>query len=372
MIGRKSSPHAPWCDASHPALAAVPARVLWQMRRRILWWMLRLVFVIGPWAPTQAAVLRYCDPPAPLNAKQQDKLLRLAAVIKAELDSSGQRLALMSRSGTDLRRFGQRYSHAGVSLQNSPNSPWSVRQLYFACDEGQPRLFDQGVPGFLLGTDDPAMGFVSVLLLPPEAAAALEAIAIDAASALRLLGRSYSANAYAFSTRHQNCNQWLAELMASAWGAETQPLPVAVGPAGLMGAAAPDSAQSQLQVQAETQTQTQAQTQAQAQARAQAQAWLQAAGYEPTVFEVGSRALMWLATAIPWVHNDDHPPEDLAQARYRVSMPASIEAFVQARWPGTRRIEFCHTDQHLLVRHGGLPLAEGCEPGPLDRVILLN
>ncbi len=370
MIGRKSSPHAPWCDASPPALTAVAARVLrrvlWRVHGRILCWMLRLVFVISPWAPAQAAVLRYCDAPAPLNAKQQDKLLRLAALIKAELDHSGQRLALMSRSGTDLRRFGQRYSHAGVSLQNSPNSPWSVRQLYFACDEGQPRLFDQGVPGFLLGTDDPSIGYISVLLLPPEAAAALETLALDRAQALHLLGRSYSANAYAFSTRHQNCNQWLAELMASAWGAEIQPLPVAEDKASLLRSTAPDPAQPQLQVQSQTQAQ------ARTQARTQAQAWLQAAGYEPTVFEVGSRALMWLATAMPWVHNDDHPPEDLAQARYRVSMPASIEAFVRVRWPGTRRIEFCHTDQHLLMRHGGLPLAEGCEPGPLDRVILLN
>ena len=38
--------------------------------------------------------------------------------------------------------------------------------------------------------------------------------------ALALLAGEYSANAYAYSTRYQNCNQWLVELMASAWGAD--------------------------------------------------------------------------------------------------------------------------------------------------------
>ena len=36
-------------------------------------------------------------------------------------------------------------------------------------------------------------------------------------AALALLGREYSANAYPFSPRYQNCNQWVAELLATAW-----------------------------------------------------------------------------------------------------------------------------------------------------------
>ena len=295
------------------------------------------LLLVSPWQPVRAALLRYCDTPTAVTATQQDKLLRLAAVIKTELEASGQRLALVARSGTDLRRFDQRYSHAGISLKASPNAPWSVRQLYYACDERLPRLFDQGLPGFLLGTDDPTLGYVSVLLLPGDAAAALEPRALDNALALQLLGRRYSANAYAFSTRYQNCNQWVLELAATAWGA---------------GASGPGAALD-------------------ADPRARAQAWLQAVGYRPTVFELGSRALQWFATAIPWVHDDDHPREDLMQARFRVSMPASIEAFVQARWPTTRRLEFCHTDQHIVIRRGWQPLAEGCQPQPLDEVIAL-
>jgi hypothetical protein len=286
------------------------------------------------WLPAQAAALRYCDSATPLSAAQQDTLLRFAAVIKTELDASGSRLALVARSGLDLARFGQRYSHAGISLQASPVAAWSVRQLYYACDERRPRLFDQGMPGFLLGSDSPDIGYLSVLLLPDEAAAALEQRALDNALALQLLGANYSANAHAFSTRYQNCNQWLVELLALSWATETA-----------------DQG---------------------AEPRPRAQAWLQAQGYQPTTFDVGNRALMWLASGLPWLHEDDHPGEDLAAARYRVSMPASIQAFVQARWPGVQRLEFCHQGRRVVLHRGWDAIADGCQPGLGDRVVLLD
>ncbi|MDP1532166.1 MAG: DUF2145 domain-containing protein, partial [Rubrivivax sp.] len=254
----------------------------------------------------------YCDRDAPLTARQQDRLLRFAAAVRDELDASNHALALIARSGLDLSRFDQRYSHAGVSLQLSSNSPWSVRQLYYACDEQRPRLFDQGLAGFVFGGDNPASGFVSIVLLPPAPARALERAALDNAGVLQLLGASYSANAYAFGLRYQNCNQWVAELLATAWG-------------GL--AASPGL-------------------------RAQAQQWLQAQHYAPSVIELGSHWLMFAAGFMPWVHLDDHPEADRLALRFRISMPASIEAFARQREPDARRVELCHTEQHIVVRHG--------------------
>lgn len=301
-------------------------------------------FALGsllPWAacqPSQAGVLRYCDPPSPLDAAQQDRLFRFGAVIKAELDRSGDALALVARSGLALDRFGLRYSHAGISLRGSANAPWSVRQLYFDCEQARPRLFDQGIAGFLLGGADPDIGYVSVLLLPPADAAPLARAVQDNRQALRLLGGTYSANAHAFSLRYQNCNQWVAELLAVAWGGLAQP-------DGL-----PDSDALRLD----------------------AQRWLQARGYEPTRFDLGNPLLLWLGGSLPWLHTDDHPPEDLAAWQLRVSMPASIEAFVRRQAPATRRIEFCHNQRHIVVRHGGAPIEAGCLPGPQDTVIPLD
>jgi len=283
---------------------------------------------------SHAGLGRYCDTPTDPGAQAQDRLLQLAGVIKSTLDGSGQRLAIVARSGLDLGRFGQRYSHAGVSLLGNPQSPWAVRQLYYACDEKLPRLFDQGMAGFVLGLHGAGEGFVSVLLLPPQPAAALEQAVLDDRRALALLGAVYSANAHAFSLRYQNCNQWLAEMLAQAW-------------AGPVDASAGDKFGPD---------------------RAAAQSWLLENGYEPTVFEIGWRPVMWLTALSPWLHSDDHPADDIAQQRFRVSMPASIEAFVRRREPQAERVEFCLTGERIVVRRGGLPLAEGCAPEPGDAV----
>ena len=144
------------------------------MSRRALWLALALCGCVAAGRASSAS-LRVCDRASPLTARQQDHLLRFAAMVKRELDDSGEAIALIARSGLDLQRFGIRYSHAGVSLKASDNTPWSVRQLYFACDEGRPRLFDQGLAGFLFGTDDPTIGYVSIVLLPRHEAAALDA-----------------------------------------------------------------------------------------------------------------------------------------------------------------------------------------------------
>ena len=256
-------------------------------------------------------------------------MLSFAAIAKRELESSGHRVAIVARSGLNLARFGIRYSHAGISLAANPNGPWSVRQLYYACDEGQPRLYDQGLPGFLFGTDDPSLGYLSIVLLPASAAAPLEQSALDTPRALALLGDGYSANAHAFSTRYQNCNQWLAELLAGAWGA---------GDGG----------------------------------RESAQRWLAAQGYAPQPVEVNSRALMFAAGFVPWLRTDDHPSDDLQAMRFRTSLPASIETFVRAQVPGAERIELCHDSQRVVIRRGWTPIADGCVPAAGDRVIALD
>jgi hypothetical protein len=293
------------------------------------------------WTTTApAAALRYCDRPAEATPAEQDRLLRVGALIKSELERSGRRVALIARSGLDLSRIGVRYSHAGVSLQASPNTPWSVRQLYYACDERRPRLFDQGLAGFLLGVDDPALGYISMVLLPEDASAALERAALDNAQALSLLGGAYSANAHPQSLRYQNCNQWLAELLALAQGA----VPTAQG-------AAP---------------------QAPADARPQAQQWLQQHGYQGSAVTLRN-PLLWFAPAlVPWLHLDDHPADELQRGIVTTSLPEAIEAWLHASVPGAHRIELCHTERAVVIRRGWTPLPEGCRAEDGDTVIPLD
>ena len=301
--------------------------------RRLRSWLLTGLAACSPWLAVHASVIRTCDQPERLSPAQKDTLLRFGGIVKNELEKSGQRVALISRSGLDLSRFAVRYSHAGVSLKASENTPWSVRQLYFACDEQRPRIFDQGMSGFVLGLNEPALGYVSIVFLPEPEATELERAALDNRQALQLLSPAYSANAYPFSLKYQNCNQWLMELLATTWGR-------------LEGSEQPP--------------------------RARAQGWLKDKGYTPSVMAVGSRPMMWLGAFVPWVHSDDHPDEDTDQSLYRVSMPASIEAFVQAQVPGATRLELCHTERQVVIRRGWEPIAEGCVAGAQDTVITLE
>jgi hypothetical protein len=276
--------------------------------------------------------MHFCDLAPQANATEQDRLLRFADAIGRELRGSGASVALVARSGLALERFGHRYSHAGVAMAGEPGRPWAVRQLYYACDEARPRLFDQGLPGFVFGTHDAALGYVSIVLLPPEAARTLQAAAADRALALRLVAGRYSANAYPYSLRYQNCNQWLIELMAAAWGS------LADG----------------------------------ADLRQRAQAWLADARYEPGLVDL-RWPWWWLAAAfVPWLNFDDQPEHEQAALRVRTSLPASIEAFTRARWPEARRIELCHDGQHIVLRRGWTPLAAGCVAGPDDEVTRID
>lgn len=301
--------------------------------------MIRSLFLLLGWALlalgaplATAGSLRYCDEAGAFDAAGQDRLIRVAAVAKAELEASGQQVALVARSGLALQYFGHRYSHAGVSLQASNNTPWSVRQLYYACDEKRPRIFDQGMAGFLLGAHNASHGYVSIVFLPTDAASALAHTALDDQQVLQLQAATYSANAYAYGLRYQNCNQWLVELLASAWNESAQ-----------------DTAD-----------------------RAAAQRWLQQQDYRPSVMRVGWRPLMWLADRIQWFHSDDHPQEDLDAAQFSVSMPASIEAFVRARLPQASHVELCYTEDKVVVRHGWEPLSNDCAEAPGDTVTALR
>lgn len=287
--------------------------------------------LLGASAGATAGLPVFCQQSIDISAAEQDRVLRFAGAVKKELEGSGERVALIARAGLDLSRFGQLYSHAGVALRDNPGGSWAVRQLYYACDESRPRLFDQGVAGFALGADAPSRGHISLLFLPKEDGALLETAALDKRLGLSLLSGQYSANAYAYGTRYQNCNGWVAELIASAWG----------------------------------------RLDGQAHAREDAQAWLRSQGYTAGPVRIPSHWMMFAGQFVPLVHMNDHPIEDTHALALQVSVPASIEAFVRKQAPQARRVELCHDSSRIVVRRGWEPIGAGCEPQPGDEVISL-
>nr|WP_315466088.1 DUF2145 domain-containing protein [uncultured Rhodoferax sp.] len=281
-----------------------------------------------------AGVLRYCDKQGKLDIVRQDRMFQFSEVVKAELEKSGAAEALISSAGLDLKALDLRYSHTGISLKHNTAAPWAVRQLYYDCDKKQPRIFDQGVAGFVMGAADVDVNYVSLVFLPPGSAksVALERTAMDNTYAVGLLGPVYSANSYPFRTLYQNCNQWVMELLATAWGG----LPVGE------------------------------------RMREAAQEWLQKEKYQPTRIPVSFRPLLWMSRMVPWLHSDDHPPENLDQGLVETSLPPAVEAFVRRESPDALRVELCKTDKHIVIRRGWIPFGDDCVPEGQDQVIALD
>jgi hypothetical protein len=276
----------------------------------------------------RAESLVFCDATPERSAAAQAQLLSFSATVARELAASGAPAALISRDGLDLSTLGRRYSHAGIALREHPDGAWTVRQLYFACEEGRPRLFDQGLAGFAGGTRRPERGFVRVLLLPEAAAQALAQTASDKARALALLHPRYSANAHAFGLAFQNCNQWVAELMAAAWG--------------------------------------------QAADRASAQQWLRQHGFEADWVNAHARVLLWLMSLSPLLHLSDHPEAHLAQAQLQVVLPQGLEHWLRGRYPELQTLEFCHDGGQMVWRRQGPPFGEHCQAEAGDHTLALH
>lgn len=277
---------------------------------------------------SNASSAAFCDKSRQTSANEQDRILLFSAAIRDELDASGSDTVIISRSGLDLSRFHIRYSHSAIATK-SDTGTWTVRQLYYACDEGHPRIFDQGLAGFAAGSDNPKLGYMSILLMPADSAKTVRQASQDTARALGLLATTYSANAYAFSTLYQNCNQWVIELLAIAWG-------------NLTGSG---------------------------DTRTGAQQWLREADYDPMPVNVNSGILMIASAFTPMLHLNDHPDDEREAMRLKVSLPSTIETFVRQRLPDSQHIELCHNDKQIVVHHGWVPIAEGCQPGDGDRVL---
>ena len=273
----------------------------------------------------------FCANDKPQSVEARDRVLQFAAVVREALQASGEEVALISRSGLNLSRFGVRYSHSGVLLASEGDVPWSVRQLYYDCEQGKPRLFDQGLAGFLVSAEAPDLAFVSIVFLPRAQADDLRRAATDRDRFAPLLAAHYSANAYPFSVRYQNCNQWVAELLATAWApSQDRPSPAAL--------------------------------------REGAQRWLRQTGYAPEPITIDSHLTKLVAGFMPLIHLDDHPPADRLGMRLQTSLPTDIERWVRTQAPGARRLALCHDAQQIVVREGWQAMGDACVAQGDDRV----
>lgn len=305
-------------------------------------------WLLGTALPAQAAWPDWasCPTPPPAAASEVDLHLQVAALIQEEWRARGAAAAVIARSGLNLKTIGHRYSHAGFLTGEG-----AVRQLYFDCDTAQPRVFDEGLAGFVRGVARDALPRFSVLWWPPEQAPLLALSVADDARATALVSPNYQAQAHVWSLHTQNCNQWLVELMALAFGA---------------------GADLQTNPQTLPQPNPGADQEADRMAhRVAAQRWLREHGYTGSVVQLPWVGWLMAAALLPHMGLQHHPAQDLQALRFEVSLPASVERFVQRQWPQAQRVEWCLRGAEVVVRRGWGPLDEHCTPQPGDERRLL-
>ncbi|RJG05229.1 DUF2145 domain-containing protein [Noviherbaspirillum cavernae] len=139
--------------------------------------------------------------------------MELAQKTKLALDASGAQVALLARAGQDLSKYGLRYSHVGYVWRDHPQGRWIVVHELNQCGTAESTLYNEGLANFFM---DDLFAFEALVVVPnPEMQEKIaRLLASDAPR--RLHAPQYNMLSYAFSTRYQNSNQWVLELLAAA------------------------------------------------------------------------------------------------------------------------------------------------------------
>ncbi len=220
-----------------------------------------------------AAALALCTPAQagqpcaerPLAPHEVVLSMDLAQRTVQALDASGASVALVARAGQDLSRYRLRYSHMGIAVRDHPKGRWTVVHELNDCGSAVSGLYDEGMGNFFL-TD--LYRHEAQLLIPDLDAQARLAKLVATRTPVRLHEPRYNMLSYVYSTKYQNSNQWVLEILAAG-----------LAPAG----------------QVET--------------RSEAQKWLRSIGFRPPTVEISAATRLGARMFRANVAFDDHPYE---------------------------------------------------------------
>ncbi len=220
-----------------------------------------------------------------IGPSEIQQAMRMADRTRQFLDASGAKLALVGRVGSDLSPHGLRYTHAGAVLRDHPAGPWTFVHLLNECGADRSGIYDEGLVNFFL---DDLFAFEAVVAVPSAAVQQRMIAALEGPTATALHQSAYSLIANPFSTRYQNSNQWLLEVLATALPSETT-----------------------------------------VKTRAQAQALLALRGFEPDEIRVGGLQRLGASLTRANVRFDDHDDTESAAGRYRAVTVRSLIRFLR-------------------------------------------
>jgi len=182
------------------------------MRRFIIHIAALVLLLAAPYAA--AGQTCSSQPPTPEAVR---KGLALALKTHNRLEQSEAKVVLIGRVGSDLSEHGLRYSHAGYAWRDDPESRWLVTHLLNRCGSADSALLNEGLGNFFL--DDP-FAYEAVVIVPSPAWQQKLTAMLASQLPADLHTRNYNMIAHPYSTRYQNSNQWLLELIAASMAAK--------------------------------------------------------------------------------------------------------------------------------------------------------
>ncbi len=216
-----------------------------------------------------------------------------ASALSAALDQARPEVALVARVGQDLSKYGLRYSHIAFVLKDPASGQWRTMHLLNACGTADSAIWREGLANFFL---DDLFSYESLLIVPsPEAQHKILARLSDRSQYLALFTPHYNMLAYPFSTRYENSNQWVLELLAKAY------------------------ADNNIQIDS----------------RDKSQQWLKLMGYEPTTLNLGPVTRLGGRMFRANIAFDDHPNERRFADKIDTVTVVSMTQFLKKIDPAT-------------------------------------
>lgn len=247
----------------------------------------RIVLSVALMAMMQPAFAgRSCEE-KPQTPQSVSSALNLAIKVKDYLDSSGAQVALIGRVGRDMSEQGLRYSHSGIVTRDAEKGNWIVLHELNQCGSSQSDLFDEGLGTFFL---DDMFAYDALIALPSEEVQQRLLQAARSSAPRDFHQPHYSLIASPFSTKYQNSNQWLLEMLTASLAPEKQ-----------------------------------------IRNRAAAQDWLKQANYVPSTIKISQTKRLGAKLFASNVYFDDHSGEEWIAARYQAVTVESLVAFLAAQ-----------------------------------------
>lgn len=229
-----------------------------------------------------------------LTGEMVAKAVKAATATYDALENSGAEVAILARVGADISEHGLRYTHAGFALRDHPKGRWFVRHQLNVCATDRSGIYDQGLLNFYL---DDLLAYEALAIIPtPSLQRRVAAMALSP-NALRLHHQTYSMIANPFSTKYQNSNQWVLEILA-----------LAQAPTGL-----PVN-------------------------RRQAQTLLRRADFRPTQISISPFKVLGASLFRANVRFDDHGQTESDNGRYNVVSVGSVREYLRSRGEISREL----------------------------------